>query len=222
MLLSLGLRRVPTPTTQHFVTPRPHRTAWCNAARTMAWIWRIVAGARSLRRSEEYSPSRWLAVSFESRTRPIVGHQLPVDVAAVVVERGRGPADVLQVGHPSLQELVRPSGRPSRSARWPPPPRARGARPSLPAWSRLGPCGSPGHSGRCTDRHQPTPSAPTSPATVHASSPSPPTFRGKFAATLLEDRSTVEGHECSDLDFRGAPPGIRTQNLRIKSPLLCR
>ena len=48
---------------------RPHRTAWCNAARTMAWIWRIVAGASPRRRSAEYSPSRWPAVSFDSRTR---------------------------------------------------------------------------------------------------------------------------------------------------------
>ena len=51
----------------------PQRTAWFSAARTTAWIWRIVAGARPRFVNAVYSPSRWRAVSFDSRTSPMAG-----------------------------------------------------------------------------------------------------------------------------------------------------
>jgi hypothetical protein len=43
----------------------------------------------------------------------------------------------------------------------------------------------------------------------------------QFAVSMTAFRSLALLSTSNDLDF-GAPPGIRTQNLRIKSPLLCR
>ena len=83
----------------------PQRTAWCSAARMMAWIWRIVAGARPRSRSEEYSRSRWPAVSFDSRIGADRRHELACDAVAVVVERRGRPAERLHVLQPSLQQL---------------------------------------------------------------------------------------------------------------------
>ncbi len=40
--------------------------------------------------------------------------------------------------------------------------------------------------------------------------------------TELVEAVTTTGRTAAEQGFRSAPPGIRTQNLRIKSPLLCR